>query len=79
MTSGMPGTGVMWLGARRMASVVLPPVGILSIVAVRGSWQPMQPVRSPGMTVQKLCIRLTERPCSSIATKKQARSAGISK
>ena len=65
------------LGGPRTASITLRPGS--SVARVRRSWQPTQPVVSPGMTVQKLCIRLTELLCSSSATKNKGRSAGTSK
>ena len=44
----------------------------------RCSWQPTQPVTSPGSRLRKLCIRLTERSFSSRATKNSGRMAGNS-
>ena len=58
-TSGMPSIGWGLLGARFIAEG-RPPVGLLATICLRSSWQPTQLVISPGITLTKLCIRLTE-------------------
>ena len=76
-TSGASASGTMVAGRWRRAAASWPLSS--SGVFTRCSWQPTQPIVSPGMTVVKLCIRLTATSCSSKATNSRLRSAGASK
>ena len=76
MTSGTSAIGSMRLGGR---SVAIGSAGLARACCVRFSWQPTQLVVSPGITLTKLCIRLTDRSFSSSATKNSGRRAGTSK
>lgn len=68
--------GSIWLGGRFMA---MRRARDTAIVLVRCSWQPTQDIVSPGSTVQKLCMCLTDMLSASRATKKRLRMAGTSK
>ena len=75
ITSGKPSNGWMRLGGR-FSAARLP---LRRGVSLRCSWQPTQPVVSPGMTAVKLCMRLTDNSLASSATKKRLRMAGTSR
>jgi hypothetical protein len=79
ITSGTSAKGSTCEGARRAASRPADAaVPVWRTASVRSSWQPTQLVVSPGMTLTKLCIRLTDMPFSSSATKNSGRRAGSS-